>query len=376
MSQPKIALVYDRVNKIGGAERVLTALHQLYPDAPLYTSVYSPDEAKWAEDFQVIPSFLQKVPFARRRHELFAWMMPSVFESFNFDKYDIVISITSAEAKGILTKPQTLHISYTLTPTRYLWSHTHLYRQYAFGRWAKLMKPVTTHTMTQMRQWDYLAASRVDRFVAISNTVAKRISKYYRRPVDQVIYPPTPELESSQTLIDHDPGYYLLVSRLVPYKRVDLAIEAFNRLPDKRLVVIGQGSQFNRLRSLANENVTLMGKVSAPRLSAYYQHSQALVFPTFEDFGLVCVEAQQFGKPVIALNRGGAREIIKEPDTGVLFNNQDTGDLIEAIERFERLTFNPNMCKRNASRFDLNTFKGKFTDYMEEVWQQHQASQK
>lgn len=371
MSAPKIAFVYDRVNKIGGAEKVLMALHQLWPDAPLYTSVWNQETAPWSKNMDVRASFLNKVPFTRSRHELFAWLMPTVFESFTFKKYDIVISITSAEAKGIITSPQTLHLCYMLTPTRYLWSHTHLYRQQGFVAANLLTQTIASPLLSRLRRWDYIAAQRPDKIVAISKTVARRIEKYYHQSVDEMIYPPVAPLVSFSSIsLEVEPPFYVVVSRLVPYKRIDLAVQAFNQM-GKKLVVIGEGSQKHKLQQLAHDNVKILGKVSDSKLIAYYQQAQGLVFPSEEDFGIVCVEAQSLGKGVVAYHKGGAAETVINGQTGVLFEKQTVDALVEAINKYEKLKLNSEEIKAQAGKFSQDEFKQRFKKYVEEAWHNH-----
>ncbi|MDD5600058.1 MAG: glycosyltransferase, partial [Victivallaceae bacterium] len=313
-----VALVYDRINKWGGAERVLLALHELFPDAPLYTAVYDPVSAPWAHVFEIHPSFLQSFPFARHHHEYFSWLTPLAFESFNFDSYDLVISVTSADAKGIITKPGTRHLCYCLTPTRYLWSHHDVYFQNSFFQF--ISKPMVRY----LQKWDKVACSRPDSYIAISKTVQTRIQKYYKRD-SKVIYPPAkiikktvcPEVKR-KSLPDI---FFLVVSRLVPYKKVDLAIRSCNKL-QLPLVVVGTGSEEKRLKSLAGPTIQFKKNLTDEELAWYYQHCTALIMPQEEDFGLSGVEAQSFGKQVIAYAKGGATETVIAGKTGVLFTGQ------------------------------------------------------
>ena len=366
----KLALVYDRVNKFGGAERVLQTLHELWPNAPLYTSVYDPHRASWADSIDVRPSFLQNIPLARKKHELFAWAMPYAFESHNLSEFDVVISVTSAEAKGVITAPKTLHISYLLTPTRYLWSHTH---HYSSSEYSINSNPLTNflrpYFINQLRIWDQVAAHRPDKIITISNTVKQRVEKFYKRDVSGVIYPSSFEY-SPKNFTDND-DYYLVVSRLVPYKRIDLAIKACVQL-NKQLVVVGVGSEYEKLRKIANQNVKMVGKLTQPELISYYQRCRALIFPAEEDFGLVSVEAQMFGKPIIAFKKGGAGETIVHKKTGYLFNNQTIDDLVEAIKEFENITINYRDCINNAERFSKKSFKRNFAQFVEDQWELHQ----
>lgn len=362
----KVALVYDRVNKWGGAERVLLALHKIFPSAPLYTSVYHHEKAKWAKVFNVKTSFLQYFPFARSYHQLYAPLMPFAFESFNFDKYDLVISVTSEAAKGIITKPETKHICYCLTPTRYLWSG---YEDYFSN---KLLKIVSWIFVYHLRAWDKMAARRVDKFIAISSEVQKRIKKYYDRE-STIVYPPIGlsstdyGLQQKRKAVVGSPSpesFFLIVSRLVPYKRIDLAVKVFNKLGLK-LKIIGKGSQETRLKETANENIEFLGYLTDKELVKYYKGCLALIFPGREDFGLTILEAQSFGKPVIAYRGGGALETVIEGKTGIFFDSQKQKSLEEAIKKFMSKKFNPKDAINNSKNFGFDKFKKKFEENIE-----------
>ncbi|MEK7521788.1 MAG: glycosyltransferase [Patescibacteria group bacterium] len=351
----KVALVYDRVNKWGGAERVLLSLHKLFPNAPLYTSVYNPHTAKWAKVFPKIhTSFLNRLPFAKTRHDLYAAFMPIAFESFNFSEYGLVISVTSEAAKGIITKPGTTHICYCLTPTRYLWSG---HNQYLGGVRKILSQPLVAY----LKWWDKTAAQRPDIIVSISQTVAKRVEKYYGRK-SPVIYPPvntkifTTPLRRSVVSKDEKP--YLIVSRLVSYKKVDLVVKVFNRLK-KPLIVVGTGSEEKKLRGMTRSNIIFTGFVEDDLLQKYYVNARALIFPQEEDFGIVAVEAQAAGTPVIAYKKGGAMETVTEK-TGVFFDEQTADSLNEAIVKCEKKSFKEVDCKKNAEKFSEEKFQKNF----------------
>lgn len=353
-----VALVYDRINKWGGAERVLLALHELFPDAPLYTAVYDADLAPWANVFTIKTSFLQHIPFAKQHHEWFGWLTPLAFESFSFDDYDLVISVTSADAKGIITKPGTKHICYCLTPTRYLWPQYDFYFKNSLLRW--LTKPLVNY----LKKWDKVAAQRPDEYIAISKTVQERIKTYYKRDA-QVIYPPVLfqirsdlSVPNGQTLQNISKNFFLVVSRLVPYKRVDIAIEACNQL-ELPLVVIGSGSDYHRLRSLSGSTVQFVQNLTDQKLAWYYQHSEALILPQEEDFGLVSLEAQSFGKPVIAFNKGGASESVIDGKTGKLFSPQTVARLKEVLASFTANDYNRENCMKNAEQFNVEKFQKK-----------------
>jgi glycosyltransferase involved in cell wall biosynthesis len=352
----KVALVYDRVNKWGGAERVLLALNKLFPDAPLYTSVHNPQTASWADVFDVRPSFLQKASFTRSNHEKLALLMPSVFESFSFDQYDLVISVTSESAKGIITKPNTKHICYCLTPTRYLWSG---YDSYFANKGLRFLSKPAVH---YLRSWDKKAARRPDQIVSISKEVQKRVKDYYGRE-SMVIYPPVEIGARGQVLGASNKGkYFLIVSRLskfTRYKRIDLAIEACNEL-QLPLKIVGDGTWKDELQAMAGPTITFEGAVDDLTLEKYYKNCKALIFPGVEDFGLTVVEAQAFGKPVIAFRGGGALETIKEGKTGYFFDDQTKTSLVAALKNFDRMKFDPEDCIKHAERFSFDKFKTSF----------------
>lgn len=363
----RVALVYDRVNKWGGAERVIIALRKIFPDSVLFTSVYKENRASWAKKIPVVTSFLQKIPFAAGFHEGLAVFMPIAFESLNFDNYDLVISVTSEAGKGIITKPGTRHVSIILTPTRYLWSG---YRDYFSN---ELFRVLTFPVVSYLRFWDKIAACRPDKLVAISSTVQKRIKKYYGLD-SEIIYPPlmirntksqirNPKqiINPKSEILDHN--YFLIVSRLVSYKRIDLAVRAANRARIT-LKIIGTGSEFGRLKKIAGRpgrdgTVEFLGHVSDSDLKYYYANCRALIFPGIEDFGLSMVEAQAFGKPVIAFRGGGAEEIIIEGKTGIFFDKQSVSELAKALKSFKPSRYNSVDCVRNSKRFSFEQFKRK-----------------
>jgi glycosyltransferase involved in cell wall biosynthesis len=353
----KVALVYDRVNKWGGAERVLLALHELFPDAPLYTSVHHAKKAPWADVFETRTSLLQKFPFTRSKHEFIPFLMPFAFENFLFDDYDLVISVTSEAAKGIITKPSTKHICYCLTPTRYLWSG---YDEY-FPQ--SLMKTISKPAVSYLRKWDKVAANRPDHFVAISKEVQARIKKYYGRDAD-VIYPPVTLEERGKGKGAHSKkdNYFLVVSRLshfTKYKRVDLAIEACNIL-QVPLKIVGGGSWEKELKAKAGPTIEFLGNLTDDELINYYKNCKALIFPAREDLGLTIIEAQSFGKAVIAFKGGGALETIVEGKTGYFFDKQTVDSLVEALKNFDKFTFDPKASKKQAEKFSQKQFKAQF----------------
>ena len=343
----KVALVYDRVNKWGGAERIILALYKIFPKADLFTSVYNKKKAPWAKVFNVKTSFLQNLPFASSSHELLGTFMPLAFESFDFNGYDLVISLTSEAAKGIITRPDTKHICICLTPTRYLWSG---YNDYFRN---PLLKVIAKPAVKYLRFWDKIAANRSDKILAISTAVKGRIKKYYNLDSEVINLP----VEFSAKSISEKTGdYYLIVSRLVYYKRVDLAVDVFNKLK-LPLKIIGTGSQFDNLKAKANENIKFLGEVSEDKLGEYYKNCKGLIFPGNEDFGLVMVEAQSFGKPVLAFRGGGALDIVIEGKTGDFFNEQTVESLEKVMEKFNNNRYNTKLCRENALRFSFENFK-------------------
>lgn len=354
----KVALVYDRVNKWGGAERVLLALHELFPDAPLYTSVYHLEKATWASVFTIKTSFLQNFPAAQQAHEFYPLLMPAAFESFTFDEYDLVISVTSEAAKGVITKPGTVHICYCLTPTRYLWSGRKDYFSNPFVSF------LSTPAIKYLKNWDLVASSRPDHYVSISEEVQQRIKNFYGRD-SSIIHPPV-DLFSGIPLKKSKGEYYLVVSRLVAYKRVDLAIKACNKL-GLPLKIVGTGAQMQHLQKIAGPSVEFLGSVSDRELIRLYQDSKALIFPGLEDFGIVMAESLGFGKPVIAFDRGGARDIIEDGRSGVFFPSQNITSLTEAILRSQKIVFDPKMLRKRAELFSKDQFKSRFSRFIEEI---------
>ena len=366
----KVALVYDRINKWGGAERVLLALHKIFPKADLYTSVYNREKASWAKVFNVKTSFLQNFPLAKSSHQLYAVLMPIAFESLSFDGYDLVISITSESAKGIITKPGTLHICYCLTPNRYLWSSYNDYFKNPLLRF--FSKPAVLY----LRTWDKVAAQRPDEFIAISTAVKNRIKKYYRRD-SVIIYPPSEMANARPASLGEAGGkwqmvngkkisdFFLVVSRLevISYKKIDIAIRACNELK-LPLKIVGTGKGEKKLKKLAGPTVEFLGQLTDEKLSYYYKNCRALLFPGIEDFGLAMVEAQSFGKPVIAFRGGGALDIIKEGITGEFFDRQTSEALEKVLVKFKDSSYNNKLCRENAQRFSFQRFEKDFREFL------------
>lgn len=361
----KVALVHEWLTNVAGSERVLLALHELYPDAPIYTSVFVPEEFPELAGADVRTSFLQRIPGAKTKHQAFSFLRTVAFERFDLSEFDVVISSSHAEAKGVITRPETLHICYCYTPIRYYWSGYHHYLENPrFGVLNPIVKAVMPYMTNYLRVWDRCAADRVDLFVAISEHVARRIKKYYRRDAD-VIYPPvnTAWLKISPSVDD----YFLLVGRLISYKRADIVVEAFNRL-GLPLKIAGTGSEMESLRAMAGPNVEFLGRVSDSELGELYSRCLALVFPQEEDFGIVPLEAMAAGRPVIAYRAGGALETVVEKETGVFFDRQDAQSLMEAVRSFDLGDFAPEKAREHALRFDVERFKEEIRHYVDKAW--------
>lgn len=373
----RVALVYDRVNKWGGAERVLLALHRIWPDAPLFTAVYDPRGARWADVFTVHPSFLQRIPFTRGAHESLLGLTPLAFESFTFDEYDVVISVTSAEAKNIITKPETLHVCYCLTPTRYLWSG---FRQYQNQPGLGLLNVPAAWGLRVfgplLRDWDVIAASRPDHYIAISNRVKTRIETYYRRNVTEVIYPPVDTKKFSgrgnvSGIHASDGQYFLTVSRLVSYKRLDILIRAFNAL-GLPLVIVGDGRQKRELMRMANANIRFVDHyLTDSDLVRYYEGCRAFVFAADEDFGLAAAEAHAAGKPVIAYRESGVAEIVQDGVTGILFDRQTEEGVIDAVRQFTAHRFSAAQCRRQVAHISESHFETRMRKVITDLYTQH-----
>jgi glycosyltransferase involved in cell wall biosynthesis len=355
----KTALVHDWLNQIGGAEDVLETLVQMFPSAPLYTSLYwrngMPDH--W-QNWDIRPSFIDKLPFAHKKQQLYLPLYPFAFEQFDFRGYDLVLSNKSGFCHGIITDPETVHICYCLTPTRYVWRYAQYAEQEQLGNLTRLgLAPF----LTFLRQWDRLAADRVDHFIAISQGVQKRIAKVYRRE-STIIYPP---VETSRFTPTPQPEeYYFFVGRLVPYRRLDVLIEAFNEL-GRPLVIAGSGRDRARLEALAKDNVTFLGYVPDEELPRWLANCRAFVWPGEEDFGIAPVQAMAAGRPVIAYGAGGALDTVV-PGTGVLFYAQTAAAIREAVRVLDSTAVSPDFITSHASQFDTAVFQQKLTNFIDQ----------
>ena len=366
----KTAIVHDWLVVYAGAERVLEQMLQVLPDADLFSLIdFLPEsERGFLNGRRARTSFLQRLPGARAHYRNFLPLMPLAIEQFDLSGYDLVVSSSHAVAKGVLTGPDQLHLCMCYSPMRYAWDLQHQYLRES-GLHRGLRTIFARQLLHRMRNWDARTGNGVDEFIAISQFVARRIRKVYRRP-STVIYPPV-DVETF-TLGPSRDTFYLTASRLVPYKRVDLVVEAFTGLPDRTLIVIGDGPEMNRIRRRATSNVRFLGHQPLPSLRDHMQRARAFIFAAEEDFGIAPLEAQATGSPVIAFGGGGALETIQGLDrpqpTGVFFDQQNAESLRQAIAAFELQEgrFTPQSCRENALRFSPERFRGEFDVFVRE----------
>lgn len=357
------ALVCDWLVTIGGGEKVLEAIYEIFP-SPIYSLVHDPKNLKgtFFENKEVKTSFLQKFPKGNKYYRYFFPFYPLAIEQFNLSQKDLIISCSSSVAKGVLTHSDQLHICYCYTPVRYAWD---LYFQYLTE--SNLTKGLKAHIvkffMHYLRMWDINSVNRVDIFVAISHFVARRIKKIYGKE-SEVIYPPVDVDYFKLTEIKED--YYLTASRMVPYKKIDLIVEAFSKMPDKKLIVIGDGPDFKKIKSKASQNIELLGYQNNDVLKSYMSKAKAFVFAALEDFGIVPIEAQACGTPVIALQKGGVLETVISDVTGVFFPEQTIEDLVAAVNKFEKKqdSFVPYVIRKHAEKFSKKRFQEEFSSFV------------
>ncbi len=349
----KVALVHDHLAQDGGAEKVLKVLQEMFPEAPTYTLLY---DAKSAHPVfrgkDIRTSFIQRLPFGVRKYQWYFALMPLATESYDLSEYDVVISSSSAFAKGVITAPNALHICYCHTPTRYLWTDTHSYVQDL--RVPRIVKWVIPFFLNRIRTWDRMAADRVDIFVANSKTVQDRIKKYYRRD-STIIYPPV-ELKKFTPKTKAGGSYFLAGGRLVSYKRFDLIVQAFNRL-GMPLKIFGTGPELDKLKAMAKKHIEFVGYASDEQQAELYRNARAFINPQVEDFGITPIESMACGTPVLAYSQGGACETVVEGVTGQFFHEQRWEDIADLVIRFKDEHFDPQRIHQHAQKFDVNTFK-------------------
>lgn len=363
----KKALVHDWYYTNGGAEKVVTSINELYPSIDHYSLIdflSRHDRDGILRGKSVKTSFIQKLPTARNNHRKFLQLFPLAIEQFDLSEYDVVLSSSSAIAKGVLTHHEQLHLCYCHSPMRYAWD---LYYHYLTK--AHLTKGIkglyAKYVLHKLRQWDVISANRVDYFIANSQYIANRIKKIYRRQA-HVIYPPVDT--ATFKLNPHKEDFYFTASRMVPYKNIELIVRAFGHMPNKKLYIAGTGPDFNKIAKLAKDNVTLLGFLPQEELIQYMATAKAFLFAAKEDFGILPVEAQACGTPVIAYGTGGVNETVIHQKTGILFQQQQIRAVTEAVNYFETQSFDPYVIRKNALRFSKGRFKKKFSTYVQEKY--------
>lgn len=353
----KIAIVCDWLTNMGGAEQVVINFKEIFKDAPIYTTFYNPDKLdKKLQNIDVRTCFLQKKKVIEN-HKKYYPLMPLAFENFDLNEYDVVLSSSSSCAKGVLTKPGSIHVCYCHTPMRYAWEKREEYIE-GMGKIKRRLIKILLH---YMRIWDVASANRVDYFIANSTEVQKRIQKHYKR--DAVVINP-PVRCSLFNIAEKDGDYYLVLSRLVKYKRFDLAVQACSQL-GKKLIVIGDGPEREKLEKMAGDSVTFLGRQPDEVVQKYMSECKALLFPGEEDFGIVPVEAQACGRPVIAYGKAGVLDSVIDGKTGVFFKEQNVESVKDAILRFEQMEFNKEEIRQHALKFDESEFQRKIKEFIE-----------
>jgi len=364
----KVAIIQEWLVSVGGSDKVVKAISDIFPDADIYTLVANKNvcEELGIDYSKVHTSIIQKLPFGAKKYKMYLPLFPYVIEQFDLRGYDVVISSSHAVAKGVLTKADQLHICYCHSPIRYGWDMYNEYLEEA--NLAKGFKSfLARYLLHRIRKWDVLSSFRVDHFISNSNNVGKRIKKTYRRH-SVTIYPNIDI--SSFTPCYQKEDFYLASSRLVPYKKIDVIVEAFNQMPDKKLVVIGAGSDFDKIKNIAKSNITVMGYQPFDVLKEKMQKAKAFVFAADEDFGMIPIEAQACGTPVIAFGKGGSLETVVENETGLYFYEQTPDAIIDAVTRFEKMqkTLDYNKIRTHAEKFSEERFKTQFENYVMEKY--------
>ncbi|QFR39651.1 glycosyltransferase family 4 protein [Candidatus Gracilibacteria bacterium 28_42_T64] len=365
LKNKKVAIVCDWIKDWGGAEVVLEQLLEAFPEADIFTSVFLQQENPIFTGRKITTSFIQKIPFLNKSHKLALTLRPLAFESFDLSEYDIVISSTSAESKGVITKPDCLQICYCHTPTRYFWSHYHEYlSMMEFGMLNFVGKYLMPKLVHKLRSWDYCAAQRPDFFIANSRNTKNRIEKYYKREAEVIM----PCIDISQfQLQENKEDFYLYVGRCIPYKKFDLLIEAFNKSGKKLVVVTNTKNKLQKdLESISGANIEWKLDIPREEIVQLFGKARAFLFPPEEDFGIVPLEAMACGTPVIAYGKGGALETVVEGKTGIFFRQQTSNSLNKAIENFEEMTFDSKEIRKYAEGFDKEIFKEKILKFVEE----------
>ncbi|WP_423977143.1 glycosyltransferase family 4 protein [Klebsiella aerogenes] len=367
-----IGIVADWLVTYAGSEKVIKEFIDVFPSSELYSVVdfLSDSNRELFSGKKAKTTFIQKMPFAKSKYQKYLPLMPLAIEQLDMSGHDVILSSSHAVAKGILTGPDQLHISYVHSPIRYAWDLQHQYLRES-GLSEGLKGFIAKYLLHKIRIWDYRTANGVDHFIANSKFISRRIHKVYGRSSD-VIYPPVDV--NIFTLNENKDNYYFTASRLVPYKRIDLIVDAFNEMPEKKLVVVGDGSEMDKIKSKAKGNIEILGYQPNNIMQKHMQNAKAFVFAAEEDFGITPVEAQACGTPVIAFGKGGVLETIipegNQNPTGVFFDKQEPGSIIESVNKFESMQdlFEPTECRRNAEKFSEERFRTEINTYIRDKW--------
>lgn len=359
-----IGVVADWLVTYAGSEKVIKEFIEVFPNSELYSVVdfLSEKDRELFQGKQAKTTFIQDLPFSKKKYQKYLPLMPLAIEQLDVSKHEIILSSSHAVSKGVLTGPDQLHISYVHSPIRYAWDLQHQYLKEA-GLDKGFKGMLAKYLLHKMRIWDTRTANGVDHFIANSKFIARRIKKVYGRESD-VIYPPVDV--DNFSLCENKDDYYITASRMVPYKRIDLIVEAFSHMPDKKLVVIGDGSEMSKIKNKATSNIEILGYQSNSVMQEYMKKAKSFVFAAEEDFGITPVEAQACGTPVIAYGKGGALETVKEGLTGIFFNKQSCTSIIDAVNTFEKIQdkFSPKDCRSHAERFSADRFQKEIKEYI------------
>lgn len=366
----RIALIHDYLSQDGGAERVLAAFHEIWPEAPIYVLFHDQEKIKYINPDNVRQSFLSSMPFIKSHYPWYLPLMPLAVEKYSLRDFDVVLSSTSAFSKGVIVPPSTLHISYCHTPPRYIWADAEDYLSEL--KYNPLVKALLPSVLHRLRLWDKMSADRVDHFIANSQTVRRRINKYYRRESD-IVYPPvdTEKFNPGQNIGD----YFAAGGRLVPYKKIDIAIRAFNRL-GWPLKIFGSGSEMERLKRMAKDNIEFLGQINDEEKIKLLSGCRAFIHPQIEDLGITPLEAMAAGRPVIAYGDGGATETVIPNETGLFFSEQTWESLLDTLLRFNHEHWDQNKIRARAEEFSAGSFKEKMKKYVGDRYEEFEKGMK
>lgn len=367
----KIALVHDWLNQIGGAEDVLEALKRIYPSSPLYTGIFASERMPaHYQNWDVRRLWIDKLPGIHRRHQVFLPLYPFAWNQLHLSGFDVILSNKSGFCHGLRFSPKSLHICYCLTPTRYVWQlDSYLEGENIGAAATMLLRPL----IAQLKRWDFAAAQRVSHFIAISTAVQERIRRFYNRE-STIVFPPVDTGKFASAATREIGDYYLIVSRLIPYKRIDLAIQAAREL-GLTLKIAGAGRDWHRLRALAGDGVEFLGYVPNAELPDLMARCRALIFPGLEDFGIAPVQAQAAGRPVIAFSGGGALDMVMPGVTGERFAEMTADSLKEVWREFDHSAYNPEEIQRQARKFDVSVFAERIDSFVQQAWHAHNSNQ-